>query len=218
MQVRLGGTRAPITADGVHRKETQMLLLVVAAATIAIFWRAAREKPQYSKIYYETRSSGVFRTEYAPGFEEYLEHVEKEVSARFTVGPFSPTDDLYANLYHPEVEENWRRELAGHRFHSWIQDALSLIFGIMICAAIAYFAIEMLVHPHHLVSDLFSDPEDQNTTAKLVGWAFAISVCVYMYRSRNSMSRSQGYLDGYSDRCAGPERAMRFIQPPAPRT
>jgi len=47
-----------------------MLLLVVVAVTIAIFWRAAREKPQYCKTYYDTRSSGVFRTEYAPGFED----------------------------------------------------------------------------------------------------------------------------------------------------
>jgi hypothetical protein len=74
-----------------------MLLLVVAVA-IAIFWRAAREKPKYGKTYYDTRSSGVYRTEYAPGFEEYLKHVESEVSARFTHEAVRPRDPRDAEV------------------------------------------------------------------------------------------------------------------------
>ena len=46
-----------------------MLVLVVAAATIALFLLASREKPQYSKTYFRARSGGVFKTEYAPGFD-----------------------------------------------------------------------------------------------------------------------------------------------------
>jgi len=190
------------------------MLFLVAAATLALFWLGSREKPQYSKTYHRTRSDGVFKTEYAPGFDEYIEHVKQEVAGRFTVGPFAPTDDLYAELYHPEVEENWCRELSGHPFHNWVRDAFNLIFSITICLSVAGSVADILTHP----SGLLSAFSDQNTTEKLVGCGFAIAVCVYVYRSRTSISRTQGYLDGYSDRCIGPERALHIIAPPSPRT
>jgi len=195
-----------------------MLLLVGMAAALVIFWLGSKEKPLYKKTYYRDRSAGVFRTEYGPGFQEYIEHVEKEVKARFTVGPFGPTDDLYTDLYHPEVEENWRRELSGHRFRNRLRDVLHVMFGIVICASVADFAVQILTHPHRLLSDLLSALDDQRVAVKLVAWAFAVALCVYTYRSRNSISRTQGYLDGYSDRCIGPERAMRIIGPPSPHT
>jgi hypothetical protein len=73
-----------------------MMLSVVLAAAFAIFWLARREKPLYSKTYYRTRSAGVFKTEYAEGFADYIAYIPKEVRARFTVGPIAPTDDRWA--------------------------------------------------------------------------------------------------------------------------
>jgi len=189
------------------------MLFLVVAATVALFWLGSREKPQYSKTYFRTRSDGVFKTEYALGFDDYIEHVRQEVGGRFTVGPLAPTDDLYAELHHPEMEENWRRELSGHPFHNWARDAFTLTFGIGICLSVAGSVVNILTHP----SGLLSAFSDQDISEKLVGCAFAIAVCVYVYRNRASISRTQGYLDGYSDCCIGPERALRIIAPPSPR-
>lgn len=191
-----------------------MILLVVAAVTVALFWLGSREKPQYSKTYLRTRSDGVFKTEYAPGFDEYITHVKHEVAARFTVGPFSPTDDQYAELYHPEVEQNWRRDLSGNPLHNWGRDGCNLVVGTTIFLSVAGSVVAILTHP----SGLLSAFSDQNITEKLVGCAFAVAVYVYVHRSRTSTSQTQGYLDGYSDCCIGPERSLRVIVPPSPRT
>jgi hypothetical protein len=94
---------------------------------------------------------------------------------------------------------------------------MRLIFGSTICAAVAGMVVEVFAHPSVFASNLLSEPGDPNMMLKLVAWAFAIAVCGYVYRSRTSINRTQGYLDGYSDHCVGPERALRFIRPPSPR-
>jgi hypothetical protein len=58
------------------------MLWLVVAATAALLWLALKEKPQYRKAYFRTRSDGVFKTDYSPGFREYLEAIDKEVPAR----------------------------------------------------------------------------------------------------------------------------------------
>jgi hypothetical protein len=74
-------------APAYHPWEAEnMLLLAVSPPTVAIFWLASREKPLYSKRYFETRSDGVFRSDYTPGFREYIEALDKEVRMRFTIG------------------------------------------------------------------------------------------------------------------------------------
>ncbi len=194
-----------------------MLLLSIAAVAGLIFWLASKEKPLYRKAYFRTRADGVFKSDYAPGFEEYLDHVRDETTARFTVGPFAPTDDLHADLYHPEIEENWRRELSGLGFARRLRDVLNVAFTAIICASVAAVVAAILTHRYGVLANLFSDPDDPNLMAKLVGWALGIAVPLYVFRSRNANSRTQGYLDGYSDRCVGPDRPLRIIAPPTPQ-
>jgi hypothetical protein len=117
-----------------------MITLAICAATVAVFWLASREKPLYTKTYFQTRSGGVFRTDYATGFREYVDALDKEVRMRFTIGPFSPTDDLHADLYHPELASNWRRNLCRIRAYEWLRDALKVVLVLCACIALADFA------------------------------------------------------------------------------
>lgn len=189
------------------------MVWIVLGAAFVLVWLASRERPLYTKAYFQTRSDGVFRTDYAPGFKEYLEGVDKEVAARFAVGPFSPTDDLHVDLYHPELEQNWRRELRRNTVYDWLRDGMNVLFAVAMCAALAGRMTYVLVRSH----SPFSEPGDPNITAKMIAWFFAVTAYVYVQRRRNAISRTQGYLDGYSDRSAGPEHAMRVIAPPSPR-
>lgn len=190
-----------------------MLLLIVFAATVAVFWFASKEKPLYTKTYFQTRSSGVFKTDYAMGFREYIEALDKEVRMRFTIGPFSPTDDLLADLYHPELESNWRRDLCRIRVYEWLRDALKMILVLCVCIAVADFALRLLTHRRGVLICFAAGASME----QLIAWAFAAAVCTYILRNRRSINRTQGYLDGYSDRCAGLERSMCVIAPPSPR-
>lgn len=186
------------------------MLWIVVAVTAALLWLASKEKPQYRKAYFRTRANGVFRTDYSPGFREYLEYIDKEVPARFMIGPFSPTDDLHADLYHPEIETNWRKGLCPGPLHGWVREAATAILTVAACIGLADLATRLLTSRRGFLAFADGNP----TLDQFAGWAFAVVVLIYLYRSRDATNRTQGYLDGYSDRSAGLDRAMRVIAPP----
>ena len=177
------------------------MVLGVLLLVLAFCWSASKENPQYRKSYFQSRSDGVFRTEYAPGFSEYLECLEKEVPARFTVGPFSPTDDLLSDLYHPELEDNWRRELFP-QWRVWLQRCLRATSAVLISLSIAATTCDVISGRYAALIRLL---QDGSPSMKILAWIFALAVYVYIRRSGRSIDCTQGYLDGYSDRCAGRE-------------
>jgi len=191
------------------------MFFIVLGTALVLFWLAFRERPLYNKKYFQSRSNGVFRTEFAPGFKEYLDQLEKEVSARFIVGPFSPTDDMLADLYHPEIEENWRRDLLP-RWRDRIRESLTVASAIAISVCVAVVANEILRHRYKALSRLLDS--SGTSVNRMAAFALGAAVCFYLNRCRNSISRTQGYLDGYSDRCAGPERPLHVIAPPSGNT
>ena len=190
-----------------------MALLIVIIATVAIFWLSSREKPLYSKTYFQTRSFGVFKTDFEKGFREYVTALDNDVRMRFTVGPFGPTDDLYADLYHPELAANWRQDLRRSRFEEWLRDAVYVTIVVCVWIAVSDFAVRLLTGRRGLLVafDLGASLD------QIAAWTFAGGLCTYLVRNRTAINRTQGYLDGFSDRCAGLDRAMRIIAPPSPR-
>ncbi|HTX35416.1 MAG TPA: hypothetical protein VME43_10350 [Bryobacteraceae bacterium] len=186
------------------------MVLGVAIFAVVLFWLASRQKPLYRKMYFETRGDGAFRTEFVPGFKDYLEHLEKEVGARFTVGPFSPTDDMLASLYHPELEVNWRRELLP-RSRNWMLATLKVTGATVVCLSIAVLMTGILNRNYELLGALF---DVGDAPKKLVAWGFSIAIYACAQRTMGSINRTQGYLDGYSDRCAGLKHCLRIFRAP----
>jgi hypothetical protein len=169
-----------------------MTLILILAAAAIFFALASRERPMYEKDYLQTRADGVFRTRYRRGFDEYLEYIEGEVRARQMIGPFSPTDDLHADLYHPETAQNWPRAL--DRWH-FIRKSTSASLTIGSVLLVADGLLHLIVHGHHDILGLYSESDNKNIVALIA----AIAVATWLGRHRTATSQTQGYLDGYSD-------------------
>lgn len=168
---------------------------VILAVAIVLFWLSSKQSPKYRKAYLETRGDGSFRTDYDPGVEDYLEFVEREVHARLRVGVISPVDDLHTRLYHPELPSNWQRELSGPWLAQRVKETLDLAVYVVVTVLIADAATKLLTHRSGLITS-----GHEYAFEKLVAIVFAIAVLVWLDRRNDAAGRTQGYLDGWSDR------------------
>ncbi len=165
---------------------------ILLVFTFWLFWLASREKPKYKKSYLSTRGDGSFRTNYSPGVEKYLEFIEQEVRARLIIGPAVP-EDLGAELYHPELAENWQRELSGSIAQK-LKDVLGLGMYGAATVLIADATTRLLTHRVGLMTW-----STGHAFEKMVATIFAIATLVWLDRRNDAVMRTQGYLDGWSD-------------------
>ena len=163
---------------------------------VVVLWLASRQNPKYTKAYLQTRSNGPFRTSYSPGAEQYLEFVEEQVRLRMRVGPIAPLDDLHARLVHPELRENWEAALSGSRLYRAAMGVLDGSALVVAALSIAEVVTRLLSHQGGLLS-----PGHELAAEKLVSMVFAVATIVWLNRRTEARARTQGYLDGWSDRC-----------------
>jgi hypothetical protein len=159
-----------------------MGLVFVFAAAVVVIRLAFREKPRYTKLYFEIKEA--FGTKRDSDFARYLEHVRTELRASLTQCELDLSSNVEDMCYAPDVAGDWQTVLdRWHRTKEIAEAVLSIAAVLLMADAITRL----------LASDQVEAAE------KLVGMAIAGGTYAWLLRRLHATSKTKGYLDGYVD-------------------